>query len=50
MQPSGGVVVSELANAVQGEFQRKHWLVRCWTSDQVLCILLVALSGSLTGV
>lgn len=47
---SSGVVVAEVANAVQSEFQRKHWLVRCWTSDRVLCILLVALSGSLTGV
>lgn len=47
---SSGAVVAELANAAQGEFQRKRWLVRCWTSDRVLCILLVALSGSLTGV
>lgn len=47
---SSGAVVAELANAAQREFQRKRWLVRCWTSDRVLCILLVALSGSLTGV
>ena len=35
---SGGVL-AELANEIQGEFQRKHRLVRCWTSDQVLCSL-----------
>ena len=35
---SGGML-AELANEIQGEFQRKHRLVRCWTSDQVLCSL-----------
>ena len=34
-----GGVLAELADEIKGEFQRKRRLVRCWTSDRVLCSL-----------